>query len=262
MSQHQQLAYKRSGTGPALVLVHGYFGGSDQWLNEINYFQSRFDVIAVDLPGFGGSAHIQAKQSIQGFAEAVIDLLDDLNVEYFALLGHSMGGMIAQEITFLAQERVAKLILYGTGPIGAMPNRFETHETSRQRLKQDGLQATVERISAQWFLQGSRSQRYRDCIEIGFLASDEAGQAGLKAMETWDGRGHISLLKTPVQIIWGEYDRSYGFSEQEQLWQGLPHCSIAIVPRASHLVHFEQPEIFLAVLNDFLICPDEKSGMT
>jgi pimeloyl-ACP methyl ester carboxylesterase len=247
------LNYKRSGAGKALVFVHGYFGGSAQWENEIAFFQDRFDVIAVDLPGFGESSHLQPLHTVTGFAEAVIDLLNRLNIDEFYLLGHSMGGMIAQQIAFLLGDRVTKLTLYGTGPIGDIPNRFEPIETSRQRLKKDGHEATIRRISSKWFIDGYDSPMYSSCIETGFLACEEAGEAGLNAMETWDGQSQLSSLDQSTQIIWGEYDRSYRFSQIQLLWESIPNCSIAIIPRASHLAHQEQSQMFLHVLDDFLL---------
>ena len=249
----ESLYYKRSGSGKTLLLVHGYFGGTDQWDNEFDFFQDRFDVISIDLPGFGGSNHIQPAHTIHGFAEAIISLLNKLEVDEFYLLGHSMGGMIAQQIAYALGDRVAKLVLYGTGPIGNIPNRFEPIETSRQRLKKDGHEATIRRISSKWFVDGYDSSMYSSCVAIGVLASEEAGLAGLNAMEAWSGQNQLSSLTQPTQIIWGEFDRSYRFEQIKLLWDTIPNCSLAIIPRASHLAHLEQSSLFLMTLEDFLM---------
>ncbi len=121
-----KLAYTRKGRGPVLVLVHGYLGGGKIWADQLAAFSVRHDVICPDLAGFGDSAHLTAPDSITGHAQDVLRLLDALGVETFALLGHSMGGMVVQEMVRLAPDRIPTLVLYGTGPQGVLPGRFET----------------------------------------------------------------------------------------------------------------------------------------
>lgn len=125
------LSFKRNGRGPALVLVHGYLGACAVWAQQAAHFSASYDVICPDLAGFGESAHLAATDSIEGHTWSVLAMLDDLQIETFDLLGHSMGGMIVQAMVKLAPQRVSKLVLYGTGPLGVLPGRFETIATSR-----------------------------------------------------------------------------------------------------------------------------------
>lgn len=249
----QALHFRRSGSGEVFVLVHGYFGGSAQWAREIEDLGHQFDVIAIDLPGFGDSHATPAPQTIEGFARSVLELLDTLGVEKFRLLGHSMGGMIVQEMCRLAQQRVTQLFLYGTGPIGLIPGRFETMQESRDRLKTDGVLATSRRISAKWFILGDADPAHALCARLGAQASEDAALAGLNAMETWDGRNHLTNLRVPTQLIWGEKDKSYNFEQIDMLWRGIPNCSLAVIPRASHAAHLEQPAIFREIIRASLI---------
>ncbi len=82
-----QLNYIRYGKGPALVLLHGFVGGSGYWFTQHAELQESFDVIAIDMPGFAGSAHIPAPDSLAGYARAVVERLDSLGVKEFSLLG-------------------------------------------------------------------------------------------------------------------------------------------------------------------------------
>lgn len=245
----QSLHFRRSGSGEVFVMVHGYFGGSAQWAREMDYLSQQFDVIAVDLPGFGDSCAMNAPQTIEGFAQAVLNQLDVIGVAKFRLLGHSMGGMIVQEMCRLALQRVTQLYLYGTGPIGLIPGRFETMEESRQRLKTDGVIATSSRISAKWFIRGAADPFHPLCAQLGSQASEDAALAGLNAMESWDGRNFLSSLLVPTQLIWGEKDKSYNFEQVESLWRGIPDCSLAVIPAASHAAHLEQPAIFREIMS-------------
>ena len=123
-----------SAARPPLVLVHGYLGGSAQWSAEIAQWQDGFDVIAVDLAGYGQANALPAPTAMADHARAVLATLDHLGVGRFHLLGHSMGGMVVQDLVHQAPQRVDRLVLYGTGPLGSIPGRFETMARSRERL--------------------------------------------------------------------------------------------------------------------------------
>jgi len=246
------LSYRRQGRGTPLVLVHGYLGGSAQWRAEIDRFAPRFDVIAPDLPGFAGSAGLPPADRIAQFAGAVMALLDELGVGRFTLLGHSMGGMIVQDMAATHPERIARLILYGTGPLGAMPDRFERLETSLERVRCDGVARTIRRIGATWFREGAAARGFGIVADLGAQASEAAAIAGLDAMSHWDGRGALSRLSMPALVLWGDGDRSYRWPQVETLWQGLPDAALAVVPGTAHAVHLEKPALFHALLEDFL----------
>jgi len=244
--------YLRAGSGPVLVLVHGFLGGARQWAQEIAHFSDRFDVIAPDLPGFGGAAHLPGCASIAGMAAAVFGVLDRLGVGEFVLLGHSMGGMIAQEMAATRPQSVRRLVLYGTGPLGMMPDRFEPIATSQQRLLDEGVGSTSARIGATWFKAGAEAPAFPLIVEIGAEADSRAAEAAFGAMAEWDGRAALGRLTMPTLIIWGDADRSYRWSQIESLWTGLPDVRLSVIPGAAHAAHLEKPVLFLTIVEDFL----------
>ena len=98
-------------------------GGAAQWAPQRGALPG---LMAPDLPGFGDHNDAITPSSINALARNLFEQLDALDVQRFHLVGHSMGGMIVQEMVALAPERVDRLVLYGTGPVGTMPGRFET----------------------------------------------------------------------------------------------------------------------------------------
>jgi pimeloyl-ACP methyl ester carboxylesterase len=232
--------------------VHGYFGGGAQWSAQVQAFRGQFQVITPDLPGFGASNRLTAPETIRGFAINVMSQLDDFGVHRFHLAGHSMGGMIAQEMATLVPQRVEKLVLYGTGPVGLMPGRFETVEESRQGLCRQGTEATGRRIAATWFVQGEAGQGYELCAQIADQASMQAALAGLTAMETWSGVKALAKIISPTLVLWGDSDRAYLWPQPEKLWREIDGARLAVIPGCSHAVHLEKPNLFNAVLQDFL----------
>jgi pimeloyl-ACP methyl ester carboxylesterase len=242
----------RAGSGAPLVLVHGYLGGAAHWRDQLGVFADRHDVIAPNLPGFAAAAALPGPETIAGFAAAVVACLDGLGVGRFALLGHSMGGMIAQEIAARHGDRVARLALYGTGPLGRMPERFETLETSMERLAADGVAATADRICATWFRDGAAAPGYPPTRDIGRMAAPGAARNALLAMRDWDGRAALAGIRVPCRVIWGDRDRSYRWPQVAALWEGIAGAELAVIPGASHAAHLEKPAIFDALVLDFL----------
>lgn len=236
---------------PPLVLVHGFMGGSDQWALQAPLSESR-RLIAVDLPGFGRNAHLDPIGSISGLAHWVHDHLEALAVQEFDLLGHSMGGMIVQDMVRQAPDRVRKLILYGTGPRGVLPGRFEPIETSIDRAKEDGPEATARRIAATWFLKREGAEEYAGCAAIAEKSRLSAIVAGLEAMRSWAGVDHLQSIEAETLILWGEKDRTYDWSQIETLWRTIRNSQLAILPGCAHAVHLEKPSLFNEILMDFL----------
>ena len=243
-----------------LVLVHGYLGGSPQWAHQVEIFSRHFEVITPDLPGFGLNNEMESPDTISGFANSVVDELSRLGVSNFHLLGHSMGGMIVQEMVAIAPERVDHLVLYGTGPVGLMPGRFETIDESRRRMSEEGVEAGGRRIAATWFLHGENAKQYQVCADLAVKASLQAALAGLSAMEAWSGIASLPAVAAPTLVLWGDGDRAYQWSQPQQLWQGIAGARLAVVPGCSHAVHLEKPHLFNALLADFLGIDSSSDG--
>ena len=242
-----------------LVLVHGFMGGSAQWADQAA-LSAHGPVITVDLPGFGENTHLTAPDSIAGFAAHVLQDLTARGIARFHLLGHSMGGMIAQEIVATAPNRVERLILYGTGATGVLPGRFETIHTSKTRAKADGANATARRIAATWFLDGQDAPEFPACAALAERSSLQAILAGLDAMEGWSGVSRLPLITAQTLVLWGDHDRTYSWPQIEQLWHSIENTSLAVIPDCAHAVHLEKPALFNQILSDFLSAPAQHAS--
>jgi 2-hydroxy-6-oxonona-2,4-dienedioate hydrolase len=252
MNARLLLPFKIAGSGPTLVLVHGYLGGSSQWDGQLTSLCKHFEVVTLDLAGYGLANHLTAPTDLADHARNVLATLDHMSIERFHLLGHSMGGMVVQEITKQAPHRVNKLVLFATGPLGLIPGRFETMARSRERLAEDGLHATARRISATWLLDREASPAFEGLAGLATQASEQAASAGLSAMEAWDGRDHLDKIEQTTLVIWGEGDRTYGWSQIEMLWRRIPNTSLAVLPACAHALHLERGALFCTLLIEFL----------
>lgn len=235
-----------------LVMVHGFMGGSAQWAEETAHLSDIREVIAFDLPGFGANSHLAPINTIGGFADWMIAALDRRDVQTFDLLGHSMGGMIVQEMARKAPDRIKKLVLYATGAKGVLPGRFETIAESKKRARSDGAQATARRIAATWFLHREEAAGYASCAAIAEHASLGAILAGLDAMQDWSGETVLGNLTQETLVIWGDCDRTYTWDQTALLWKTIPKAHLAVIPGCAHAVHLEKPKLFAAFLRDYL----------
>jgi pimeloyl-ACP methyl ester carboxylesterase len=240
------------GSGTPLVLVHGFLGSSDMWNPQIKFFKDNFRVIAPALPGFGKSNAIDSCNSIKCMANVILNLLEKKEIKNFNLLGHSMGGMIVQEMTKLAGEKILKLICYGTGPRGNIPGRFETIDQSREKLKINGLKVTANRIAKTWFIDEDKAKYFHLCDEAGKQTSIEATDNGLIAMKNWNGIENLKNIKNETLIIWGNQDKAYNFNQVETLNNNIPNSNLKIIDGCSHNVHLEKPDEFNIIVEEFL----------
>jgi len=240
------------GKGFPLVLVHGFLGSSKMWEPQINFFKDRFRIITPDLPGFGKSNKLKSYNSIKSIANLILDCLKEKNVNKFHLLGHSMGGMIVQEIAKIDGDRVSKLICNCTGPIGEIPNRFESMDQSRENLKKKGLDVAARNIAKTWFVQGENAKYFNICIEAGKQTSLEAADNALVAMKNWNGVENLKNIKNETLIIWADQDKSYNLEQVKILEKNIKKSKLVIIKNCAHNVHLEQPDKFNKTIKDFL----------
>ena len=241
-----------TGRGFPLVLVHGFLGSSLMWEPQIEYFKKKYRIICPDLPGFGNSSKLDSKKDISDMAKEILNCLLKKNINNFFLLGHSMGGMVVQEMANLAGDKIAKLICYGTGPIGDIPGRFETIDETRIKLKKNGLEITAHRIAKTWFVKKDKSKYFYVCVAAGKSTSITAADNALVAMKTWNGLKNLKNIKNPTLIIWGDQDKAYNLMQVETLNSNIPNSELKIIEGCSHNVHLEDPDQFNKYIANFL----------
>ena len=240
------------GEGFPFVLVHGYLGSSEMWCFQKDYFSKKFRVIAPALPGFGESHNAQSLNSINAMALKIIEILDEKKIDKFNLIGHSMGGMIVQEITKIISDRVNKLICFATGSIGDIPGRFETMDQTREKLKREGTEISFSRVPPKWFVKGDKDKNYFLCANAVKNVSLETADNALLAMKNWRGIDNLKNIKNDTLIIWGDKDISYNFEQVDTLNKNIKNSRLEIFENCSHNVHLEEPDRFNNLVNDFI----------
>lgn len=254
-----RLNVEQAGSGPPLVLLHGFTGSAASWSGYIPAFAERFTTFAVDLIGHGrsDSPRDAARYRMERCVADLIALFDHLGIDQATVLGYSMGGRVALHLALAAPERVGRLILESASPGIADPTergaRIRADDALADAIEREGMAAFVdcwERLplfASQEVLSADVRQRQRDQRmgnnPIG-LANSLRGM-GAGAMEPVVAR--LAEISMPTLLIAGELDAKY-VELARMMERVMPNARAVIVPAAGHTVHLEQPETFSAAV--------------
>ncbi len=249
------LPHDDQGTGPSVVLLHAGIVDRRMWAGQSGPLANGgYRIIALDLPGFG-----EAPMPVEEDApwNDVIETLDWLGVERFALVGLSIGGWFAQRVAVLAGERLSALALISS-PDDAMdpsPQLRAAGEAEEAALELEDIDAAVQAVVEAWTLPDAPArlrmrvaQMQRRAFEL--QAQDGRTPEGPDPLES--DPGALSRLAIPVLIAYGERDMSDFAAAGERLANALGGARLEIIAGAGHLAPMERPKPFNEMLLDFL----------
>jgi pimeloyl-ACP methyl ester carboxylesterase len=252
------LYYQVHGQGAPLLLLSGLGGGVWSWFGQIPFFQARYQTIAFDNRGAGRSHIPPPPYAIHEFARDALRLLDHLQVEQAFVLGLSMGGMIAQELTLTAPHRVRALVLGCThcgGSLRISPSPWVVQTLMNNAgLTQEG----IIRKNLPLFFSEAGLQSRREDIESYVHAllqaphqPAEAFEAQLKAIRDFDCCDRLDAISTPTLIITGSMDILVPPENSRILAERIPHAEHVVIPGAGHALHVECRDTLNTLALDF-----------
>ena len=249
--------------GRPLLLVHGFTGAKEDFVDFLGDFADEgWWAVAPDLRGHGASAKPDAEEhySLATFATDVLGLADLLGWDGFALLGHSMGGMIAQEIVLRAPGRVQRLVLMDTchGPVEGLDP--EMVAMGMEILRTQGLDVLLELLDSMAGERTPSEERVRaereGYIEFGDRKLADSSPAMYAAMASElvgrdDRIGELAGLEVPTLVVVGEEDANF-VGPSRRMAAAIPGAELVVIPDASHCPQFEHPEAWWAAVAPFL----------
>jgi pimeloyl-ACP methyl ester carboxylesterase len=250
--------------GRPLLLVHGFTGAKEDFADWIELLASLgWHVVVPDHRGHGASTHPvgEAAFSLQTFAADMLALCDEVGWERFVLLGHSMGGMVAQHMALDAPGRVQGLLLMDTGhgPVEGLDP--EQVVLGQQVVREGGLQLLVElQRDREGVLDTPANLRlvrerpgYAEWGERKTLAcSADMWLAMARELTECDDRlERLADVAVPTLVIVGEQDGPF-VAASERMAKTIPGARLVVVPDAGHSPQFENPDAWWAALTAFL----------
>lgn len=269
---HYNLSYvvqgANYGTDGAVVLLHDLLGGAFSWdgiIQQLGGLQRA--IYAIDMLGYGQSDHPwPADTSVWGHADALALLLEQLNLTNIVLVGHGLGGGVAQILaTRLSVRRVAALVLIDTicynhafAPNWPLPDMQKSQDpelpnTVNHEDVQKELRATLPNavVNTRAFAQVLDHYAEPWNSHVG----KEVLFQHLRLLVPYyvnSVSADLRTLREPVLIIWGEKDQQNPPTYAARLHREIGNSHLVVVPNAGHYVLFDAPDAVASALNNFI----------
>lgn len=244
-----KINYKIAGEGEPFLILHGWGGSSDSWI-EVQEILAKegFKVIVPDLPGFGKSASPPLPWEVGDYSDFILNFIEKIGPKKPVLMGHSFGGRISIKFATFYPEKLKNLILCASAGIKHNLN-------IRQKIIYN-----LARIGN--FLFSKRPlRRYKDVATnfFYFLVRQRDYQKASGVMrETFkktvieDLEPVLPKIKTKTLLIWGEKDKSVPLEDAYLMKEKIPQSILEVIPGASHTPNLEEPKKLAEIISKFL----------
>ena len=259
-----RIHYSRDGSGPAVLLVQGVGVIGNGWKPQVDALRDRYTLITIDNRGIGRST-ASTPPTIEAMAADVLAVADAEHVDRFHLAGHSMGGVIAQEVALTVPSRIRSLALLCTflkGRQGTMiaPAKLGTAIRSRVGTRRMRRRAFVELVMPREFL--ATQDRDRLCSDLGELFGRDLADSPpilmqqLRAMGRHDASARLSQLKgIPTVVVSAEHDCIAQPKYGRALAAAIPGARYVEIPGAGHAVVIQKADQINQLLREHFL-PD------
>ncbi len=246
-----------SGEGEPLLLIAGIASDVSSWPGVSEELSRHFKVINFDNAGAGRSGIPEKSHTIRDMADDAVSLLDYLKIKKANILGHSMGGYIAQEIAINYPKRVEKLILESTSFVSSKRNN-ELIGDFNKKLKENSDPRQWFGSWTEWlFSQKTLTDKnfIETFIQNGMNYPFGPTQAGLnaqtEAIKSFDSSGRLGNIRAKTMVVEGSEDKLILPEEAKALARKIPGCVYKTIEGAGHCIHIESPELFLKAVFGF-----------
>ncbi len=246
--------YKEAGTGPLLLFLHGLGGNRHSFDLQFEVLAGSFRCVAWDTPGYGGSDPID-EMTFETHAACVTNLINHLADTPYAVIGHSMGGMIAQ--TWLRRGgRCEKLVLAQTSATFGKPGSEWNEKFLAGRLKPLDEGKTPADFARPLIESMFHDRSLTDAIELGVatmspLPSSVYRQA-INCLVTFDETAYLPRIPVPVLCLAAENDTTAPPATLQKMTEAIPTAEYVCLPNAGHLAYIETPGAFANAIQNFL----------
>jgi pimeloyl-ACP methyl ester carboxylesterase len=250
-----QIAYERAGSGPALVLLHGYVGdGPTTWRRQLDGLSDEFTVVAWDAPGAGRSSDPPERFGLNDYADCLAGFLQKLGLDIACVVGLSFGGILALALQRRHAAMSNGLVLASAyaGWAGSLPP-----QVAKQRLRQalalaDGTpEAFVDALLPTMFSK-TMPRKTVDDFRASMQAFHPRGFRAMARASAEDVRDVLARVDVPTLLVYGERDVRAPLTVAEALRAAVPASRLVVLPGVGHLCNVEAPVEFNAAARDFL----------
>lgn len=263
-----RIAYRESGSGEVLRLIHGMGGSSESWRPVFNSLASKYRVVAPDLLGHGMSDKPRTDYSLGAFAAGLRDLLEQLGINEVTVVGHSLGGGVAMQFIYQHPEYCQRMILISSGGLGADVGAI------LRLLSAPGAEFVLPFIApgpvlgigramggwleARGISSALASEIWKTYSSFAEPATRRAFLRTLRSVVDYRGQMVSALNRlhiradVPTLLIWGDTDRiipvDHGYAAQA----ARSGSRLEILPAVGHFPQIEAPTEVIDIINSFV----------
>ncbi len=247
---------ERGAGATAVFLLHGVGGGKQAWRDNLPALAAAgYRAIAWDMPGYGQTPAIEPC-TVGTLAAALAALIDHVGADRNIVLGHSMGGMVAQELVAMAPARVHGLILSGTSPAFGRADGNWQQQFLRDRFAPLDAGQTMAQLAAQlvpaMMAPDADPQALQLAREVMAAVPQASYRAALQAIVAFNRLDDLARIAVPTLCLAGEHDRNASPSVMRRMAERIPGAQYLCLPAVGHLANMERPEAFNAAVLQFM----------
>ena len=250
------LAYTDVGTGPPIVLIHGYPFNRSLWTEQTEALNSKYRVVAPDLRGFGESDSSEGTATMARMAEDVAALMDALAIERAVIGGLSMGGYVALAFARMFPARVKALVLADTRAQADSEEGKQTRHQQAEKALSEGMAGIADAMLPKLLTPDTVSKRpelVKRVRDMMLKTKPEGAAAALLGMaERDDQTEFISSIRVPALILVGREDAITPVADSEKMQSRIEGSRLVVIENAGHVSNLEQTEQFNDALLGFL----------
>jgi pimeloyl-ACP methyl ester carboxylesterase len=234
------------GRGQAVLFIHGAGGNGHVWVDILQRLSHAHSPVAIDLPAHGRSGGLLAAPSVDAYCDIVDNFITVTQFHPFVLVGHSMGGAIAQMYALQHPDKLTGIVLSGTG--------------ARLRVLSETLElwkhASMGRAVNAYTRTSYSDQTAMDIVRQGWMEQRKTDprvrHGDYLVCDRFDLMQQIKAINVPTLVLCGSDDVVTPPKYAQYLQASIPGAHLEMIPAAGHMSYLEQPEVMTRAISTFL----------
>lgn len=246
-----EIRYYTAGKGDPLVVIHGGGGDASTWLRNIEELASHYTVYAPDLPGYGGSQPLDGKYYIPELTNFLDGFSDNLGLERFHLVGHSLGGGVALNYALHSPHKIKKLVLVSSLCLGREIAFWVRLISIPTLLRLLGAVTLSVFRGIKWVVKKVLKQ-VEFVIPFSPASVNIGGSVATFREQTMVLADRFTEVLPPTLVVWGARDNIVPVRHAYAAAKVIPDCQLKVFDKRGHDVHREDVTEFSNVVRGFL----------